>query len=219
VNGPIVPVSSFTIHSFKEGQLHGSSTGPIDSLKGAGRMMRRMAELCPLRSNLQRAHEEIEIPRYSERVSRTLSPTFQIHSSPSSESWVHMIWMRKDIQARHVEVHVQNAGRPIIRMCRDLTIRVMGDRHSEDQLLPFQGGTNPHPHYKYPQTFRYGLAKIIAIKHIPLIHILLRIDLNIGVGSVDTPQQAPLSTLLFCKKRQEELSRSLCYQSENCFNK
>jgi hypothetical protein len=30
--------------------------------------------------------------------------------------------MRKDIQARHVEVYVQNAGRPIIWMCRDPTI-------------------------------------------------------------------------------------------------
>jgi hypothetical protein len=148
--------------------------------------MCHMAELCPLRSNPQRAHEEIEIPKYSEHVSRTLSPTFQIHSSPSFESWVHMIWMRKDIQARHVEVYVQNAGRPIIWMCRDPTIWVMGDPHLEDQLISFQGGTNPHPHYKYPQTFRYGLAKIIAIKPIPLIHILLRIDLSIGVGSADT---------------------------------
>jgi hypothetical protein len=63
--------------------------------------------------------------------------------------------------------------------------QTLGNPRSKDQLLPFPGKTDSHPHYKYPQRSRYTLAEIIVIK--PLIHILLRTNLSIGVGLVDTP--------------------------------
>jgi hypothetical protein len=67
-----------------------------------------------------------------------------------SGSWVHTIQMHKYIQDGHMEAHVPDAGIPLIWMCGDPTIRVMGDPRSDDQLPPFSGETDPHPHYKHP---------------------------------------------------------------------
>jgi hypothetical protein len=86
--------------------------------------------------------------------------------------------MREDIHTGHMKPHVPGARKPTIWTCGDPTIWVMGDPRSEDQLFSILGKTDSHTYYKYPQTPRYTLAKIILIK--AFIHIPLKIDLSIN---------------------------------------
>jgi hypothetical protein len=161
--GSTIQVGPVTIYGPKEGQLHGPSTGSIDSPKGSGRMIHRMVEPSPSGSNPQRAHKDIEIPRYPEHVSGTLRPTFRIHCNPmfrnvgthDPDAWRHAIWTCESPRLRcrkcpwfwRAEVPDPGNGRPL-----------------EDKLSPFPGETDHHPYYKYLQTFMYTLVDIIQIK-------------------------------------------------------
>jgi hypothetical protein len=135
-----------------------------------------------------------------------LRPTLRTYSNPLL---VHTIRMREDIQTGHVKTHVPSARKPTIRMCGDLTIRVMGDPRSEDQLPSIrEKKKDTHTNYKYPQTPMYTLAEIILIK--AFIHILLKTDLSIGVRSAGTPSKHPYRSSLFCRKSPKNFLEACC---------